>query len=75
MEGPVSDDIGKTVTFPEGEFCCAGILCGKSSEITTFIAKEFIKHKCIDCKKAMHGGLCRLEASVIYKEKFFCQMM
>jgi hypothetical protein len=64
MEGEVSDDIENIETLPDGEFCCAGILCGKSQEKTTFIAKEFIKHRCINCTKAMHGGLCGSEASV-----------
>lgn len=69
MEGTISDDIVNVETLPEGEFCCTGILCGKSNKKKTFIERKFIKHKCIDCNKAMHGGLCGSEALVFYKDK------
>lgn len=49
----------------EGENCCAGSLCGKASEGNIFICKPNIKHRCVQCKLAMHGGLCGAEASTI----------
>ena len=69
MEGIRCDDIDNIDTLPAGEFCCAGILCGKLNKKTTFIGSQFIKHKCIDCNKAMHGGLCGSEALVFYKDR------
>ena len=49
----------------EGEFCCAGVLCGKAKESTTYIVKSMIRHRCCVCKKGMHGGICGAEAATI----------
>ena len=52
----------------DGEFCCAGEKCGMALTGSTFIACNKIKHKCVVCEKAVHGGICGAEACTILAE-------
>lgn len=51
----------------DGEYCCAGDLCGISVDNSCFILKASIKHRCIVCKGTMHGGVCGAEANTVLK--------
>jgi len=48
--------------------CCAGEQCGLSKSQSNFILISKIKHRCIVCLKAMHGGVCGAEACTVLKE-------
>jgi len=49
----------------QGEYCCAGKLCGMKGINNGFIPKKNFRHKCVKCKGVMHGGICGAEASTV----------
>src|SRR5687768_3995858 len=67
MELPLESDVVEhnSVDADDGEYCCAGTMCGIDKSQSKLIKKINIRHQCWDCKKAMHGGICGAEASTI----------
>ena len=61
----LDDTIRITNDQTNGEYCCAGVLCGVSNGEVSFMLTAVIKHRCVICKGAMHGGICGAEASTV----------
>lgn len=59
------------VESDEGEYCCAGSMCGIDKSQTKLIYKADIRHQCCVCKKVMHGGICGAEALTVLTDQVF----